>query len=139
MPSYNTEKWALQAALLNDSQSSQQFFYEGEVWHCLLGLNIGHEQNGDRSSFMRPVLIIQRFGAHIFWAVPLSTKLPLGSQHHHLFEHEGKEYSALVTQLRALDERRLVRKLYEIDSRTFYEIKLHLARNLLRTQNRTPS
>src|SRR6266403_5777832 len=131
MPSERISDWIRFAEGLNERKPLQQYFAEREVWHCLLGINVGQEQNGDRGSFLRPVLVIQRFGQHLFWVVPLSTKTPIASQHHHLFKISNVQYSALVTQLRVLDASRLVRKIYALDIENFYEIKLHLARYLL--------
>jgi mRNA-degrading endonuclease toxin of MazEF toxin-antitoxin module len=132
------QTWLRQLGELNAVEPLNQFFKGQEVWNCLLGLNVGHEQNSDRRSFLRPVLVIQRFNAHTFWGVPLSTKIPTDSPHHHLFKHEGVQYSALITQLRTLDSRRLLRRLYVLDDANFYAIQLRLGRIMLRQQNRTP-
>jgi hypothetical protein len=132
MSNYQMQAWLRRIDELNCNTVEHQSFQEREVWYGLLGINIGQEQNGGSTSFLRPILIIQRFGQHLFWAVPLSTKAPTGSQHHHVFMHEDAQYSALITQLRALDAKRLTRKLYEMDAENFYQIKLHLARYLLR-------
>ena len=130
--------WISRIEKLNTSIQPTSFNGSREVWNCQLGINVGHEQNGDLNSFIRPVLVIQQFGPHMLWVVPLSTKTPPNSPHHHVFEHDGNKYSALITQFRAIDLRRLTRKAYTLDRANYYEIQLHLARMLLRQQNRTP-
>ena len=122
--------WIEKVEMLNSQTDETILFKCREVWQCFFGLNVGREQNGDPTSFLRPVLVFQRFGPHIFWGVPLSTKTPLGSMHHHLFWHDNTQYSALVTQLRALDSRRLQRRLYTLDNATFGAIQLRLGRIL---------
>ena len=37
---------------------------EKEVWMCNLGRNIGYEENGKGSDFLRPVLILKVFNRH---------------------------------------------------------------------------
>jgi hypothetical protein len=81
---------------------------------------------------------MQQFGHYLLWVVPLSTKTPTDSQHHHIFEHDGKTFSALVTQQRAIDARRLTRKLYTLDAANYYQIQVRVARMMLRELNRTP-
>lgn len=130
--------WADQVRQLNDKKDAILFSGPREVWHCYFGVNIGHEQNGDESTFLRPAVIMQQFGRHMLWVVPLSTKTPINSQHHHLFEYKGIQYSALVTQQRSIDSRRLARKLYTLDPANYYQIQVRVARMMLREQNRTP-
>ena len=45
----------------------------GSVWWCALGINIGHEQDGDQSSFERPVIIIQTFSNNTCLCLPMTT------------------------------------------------------------------
>jgi mRNA interferase MazF len=44
---------------------------ESDVWITILGKNIGFEQNGVGSDFLRPVLVIKRFNNQMFWCIPL--------------------------------------------------------------------
>ena len=48
---------------------------EGEIWWCLLGTNIGDEEDGKGELFSRPVLVIKKFNKHLFWGIPLSTQI----------------------------------------------------------------
>jgi len=34
---------------------------KNEVWMCMLGKNIGYEQNGRGSRFLQPVLLLRKF------------------------------------------------------------------------------
>ena len=37
------------------------------------GKNIGFEQNGKGSNFVRPILVLRKFNSSIFWGLPLTT------------------------------------------------------------------
>ncbi|HVQ44469.1 MAG TPA: hypothetical protein VMT30_05890 [Candidatus Saccharimonadia bacterium] len=70
------QSWTAQMEQLNDAPEAILFSSPREVWYARLGINVGREQNGDTTTFLRPVLIMQQFGRHMLWAVPLSTKAP---------------------------------------------------------------
>jgi mRNA interferase MazF len=50
-------------------------FQEREIWWCSVGVNIGHEMDGKHHFYNRPVLIVRKFNPHIFFGVPLTTKI----------------------------------------------------------------
>ncbi|MEI6304630.1 MAG: type II toxin-antitoxin system PemK/MazF family toxin [Candidatus Taylorbacteria bacterium] len=88
-----------------------------EVWWCRLGINIGSEQDGNGEDFLRPVLIIRGFGANICMVIPLTTSLRKHYLRVPIGEIQGKHASAILSQVRAIDTRRLVEKIgfLEID------------------------
>src|SRR6266480_4518640 len=106
------------------------YYKSREVWFCSLGINIGTEQDGKNSKFERPVLIVRRFNHQMFWGVPLSTKLKPNNPHYYTFEHQGYYYSAITSQLRLFDSKRLTRKLYTFSQSNFSEIQLKLIKEL---------
>src|SRR3972149_11433241 len=57
-----------------DRQAVSAKFQEREIWWCSLGCNIGYEQDGKHELFERPVLIVRKFNADLFWGLPLSSK-----------------------------------------------------------------
>ncbi len=82
----------------------------GMVWWCLLGLNIGHEQDGKQASFERPVLIIKVFSNDTCLCIPLSTS----KQSHPFFlrfKLNQKTVYAITSQIRTLSIKRLVREM----------------------------
>lgn len=100
-----------------------------EIWWCRLGINIGSEQDGDGQEFLRPVLIIRGFGAKICVVIPLTTSLhehPLRIQ---VGEVQGKSASALLSQIRVIDTRRLVEKIGFLEKERFERIRKNV-RNL---------
>ncbi|HVQ44400.1 MAG TPA: type II toxin-antitoxin system PemK/MazF family toxin [Candidatus Saccharimonadia bacterium] len=98
--------WHDQKTLLQGRQSTQ-YFYEQEVWWTALGLNIGFEENGKNVDFSRPVLILRKFNYRFFLGVPLSTQPHIG-RHYYGFQSSPQFTTALISQVRALDARRLI-------------------------------
>lgn len=107
--SKNFHDWADQKADL-ETKTPPPYFHPREVWWCALGVNIGFEEDGKGPEYTRPVLILRKFGA-LFWAVPLSTTSKRGVFYHPFtYKAERGESVALLTHVRVLDSRRLVRK-----------------------------
>jgi mRNA interferase MazF len=79
---------------------------ECRVYWCSLGENIGDEENGKGDYFRRPVLILKKFNNNLFWGIPLSTKTK-DNKYYTSILLKGVERSAIVSQLRALDTKRL--------------------------------
>ena len=103
------------------------FCKPAEVWWCSLGLNIGFEQDGKNELFERPVLVVRRFNKYVFWGVPLSTKIKPENPHYLQLRHEEQDYSAIVSQLRLYDSKRLQRKMYKIEKTELLKViaRLH--------------
>lgn len=91
-------------------------FHEREVWICSIGMNIGHEQNGKRQLFQRPIVIIKKFGNSTFWGIPLTSKPHPSTLY---FALEGTGSWAILSQFRLWDGRRLIRKVRRISEQEF--------------------
>lgn len=101
--------WADQKADL-EAKTAPPYFHPREVWWCALGVNIGFEEDGKGPEYTRPVLILRKFGA-MFLALPLSTTSKRGVFYYAFtYKAERGESVALLTHVRALDSRRLIRK-----------------------------
>ncbi|MBI5004679.1 MAG: type II toxin-antitoxin system PemK/MazF family toxin [Candidatus Lloydbacteria bacterium] len=94
-----------------------------EIWWCRLGVNIGSEQDGNGRSFLRPIVIMRAFGPETCVVVPLTTS----EQKHPLRIPVGKiqerNASALLSQVRVIDTRRLVEKVGFLDKETFERLR----------------
>lgn len=97
-------------------------FHVREVWFCYLGINIGYEQNGDSDNFLRPVLILRKFNNRIFWAIPL-TKTIKQSEFYFNFELNDNSSVAILSQVRLMDSKRLVKKIGYISKCDFKILK----------------
>lgn len=98
------------------------FFTEREVWWCSLGKNIGHEQDGKNYWFERPVLIIKKFNQSSFLAIPLSSK-SRANPYHHQYTFRQIQRSAIFSQVRMLDQKRLLRKIGKMTEKDFQIIR----------------
>lgn len=105
------------------NEKDRPFFHEREVWFCILGENIGFEQDGGGKDFLRPVIIIKKFNNEISWCVPLTTREKKG-KYYFSFDFGTKEKStAILSQLRLLDVKRLQYKIGNINQKDFKELK----------------
>jgi mRNA interferase MazF len=87
---------------------------KGEVWWCALGANVGVEADGKHDNFERPVLVLRKFNRDAVLVVPLTSR-PKQNPYHAMFHHEGETFSAVVSQIRLVSTRRLLRRLYPMD------------------------
>jgi hypothetical protein len=97
-------------------------FQEGQVWWCYLGENIGHEENGKGSEFLRPVLIVKKFNNRIFYGIPTSTKIK-ETKYYYPIHIKGRQISLLMSQMRLIDAGRLLYKQSTIYTHELIQIK----------------
>ena len=86
-------------------------------------MNIDFEQDGAGDEYQRPVLIVKGMSANTCVVVPLTTssrrhrlRIPIGNV-------DGKQASALMSQIRIIDTKRLVNKVGFIEKETFESIR----------------
>lgn len=98
------------------------FFHEREIWWCMLGANVGFEQDGAGEDFLRPIVIFRKFNNEIFWAIPL-THTEKNTKYYFPFTF-GKAISstAILSQIRLIDARRLSHKLGNLLDADFVEL-----------------
>jgi len=112
------------------SSPSKPFYHEREIWWCSLGINIGFEQDGTGKNFDRPVVIIRGFNKDIFFAVALIGKKKSGKYYFDVGKVEEKEASAVLSQVRLIDAKRLVRKIGVLNESVFNDLKKALNKAL---------
>jgi mRNA-degrading endonuclease toxin of MazEF toxin-antitoxin module len=66
--------------------------------------------------------VLRKFNKDIVLAVPLTTRIKK-NPYNVIFTHEGKEYSALISQVRFISTKRLKRRMYQMDSSIFKDIR----------------
>jgi mRNA interferase MazF len=96
-------------------------FHIREIWFCSVGCNIGIEENGKHENFERPVLVLKKFNKDMLLIAPLT------SNHHdlpfyHLLNYETIS-SVMLSQIKIIDTRRLIRKVRTISEEEFLVIK----------------
>ena len=108
---------------LNQIDRSHVFFHEREIWFCSLGLNIGYEEDGKNENFERPVLILKKFNNYIFWGLPL-TSIKKGNKYYfQIHSNTNRDNLVILSQIRLLDCKRLVRRVRTISKKDFYNLK----------------
>ncbi len=105
------------------------YFRERDIWWCSLGLNIGFEEDGKNHKFERPVLIIKKFSKDLFWALPTTTQDKKG-KYYYRFKNGRKECSIILSQIRAISSKRLLRKIRKFPPEDFEKVR-DLIRNFL--------
>lgn len=116
------DKWNTKKKYIND-QIVAPFCHERELWWCTLGVNIGFEQDGSDLEYRRPVLILKGLSKQTSLIIPLTTSI-----HTHKFRPsiglvENKQACALLSQMKVIDTKRLVRKIGSLDKNIFEEIR----------------
>lgn len=116
------DRWNDKKKVLH-GKSEAPFYHEREIWWCALGVNIGFEQDGTGENFDRPVVIIRGFNKEVCFAVALVGKKKTGKYYFDVGKIEDREASAVLSQVRLLDTKRLLRKIDTLDEKTFNELK----------------
>lgn len=105
---------------------SPRLYTVREIWWCKLGVNVGFEQDGNGEQYQRPVVIVRSFGGKVCMIVPLTTsthkhnlRIPVGLV-------DGKNASAILSQIKTIDTRRLSEKISFMDKDRF----THLIENI---------
>ncbi|HEY5221228.1 MAG TPA: hypothetical protein VIJ29_03765 [Candidatus Paceibacterota bacterium] len=98
-------RWNKQKSKLNNAVPAP-LFKEREIWFCHLGLNVGHEQDRDLETFLRPVIILKKFSNTVFFAIPLTRTPRFGREYFTVINDRGVGF-AMLSQGRVLDTRRL--------------------------------
>lgn len=98
------------------------YFKERQIWWANLGLNVGFEQDGKNKNFERPVLILKKFNPDVLWILPLTSRQKLGKYYYQI-GYEGKQYSIILSQLKLISSKRLLRIIRKISPEDFKNIK----------------
>lgn len=96
----NFTTWSALKENIDDS-SRNLFFKERDVWWTSIGLNIGHEENGKNQFFTRPVLVVRKFNSHLFFGVPLTTKVK-DNRYYHLVNFKGIDQCVMLSQFKSV-------------------------------------
>jgi len=118
---WNEEKKLVEERVIN----RDLFFYPREIWWCSAGLNVGVETDGKNENFERPMLIIKKFNADMIWVLPLTAK-EKQDKYHHKLEHEKIKSWVVLSQIKTISTKRLLRKIGSISDSDFREIVLRI-------------
>lgn len=118
----NFLEWHTQKSDLHKN-TIRPFFHGREVWFVSLGVNIGFEQDGRGGEFLRQVVIVKKFNNEIFWGIPTTKKDKKGN-YYFRFPYKGKCFTtAILSQLRLIDSKRLKYHIGTMKKNDFIEMK----------------
>ncbi|MFA5942177.1 MAG: type II toxin-antitoxin system PemK/MazF family toxin [Candidatus Paceibacterota bacterium] len=112
------------------TEESARRYHERDIWFCSLGVNVGFEQDGTGLNFDRPVVVVKGFNANTCFAVALTGRKREGTYYKYLGVIEEREASAVLSQVRIIDTKRLIRKIGVLDRKSFEELKKALIKTL---------
>ena len=115
-------KWGVLKESTNSSAETK-LYHVRQVWWCKLGANIGFEQDGTGEEFERPLLILSAMSQHTCYVAPLTTSLKKHKYRIPVGDVDGKQASALISQIRLIDTKRLVNKIGFLDQTIFDSVK----------------
>ncbi len=98
------------------------FFKQRELWWCSLGINIGEEIFGKGEKFTRPVIIFKKFTSNSFLGIPLTSQARKGSWYVEI-KHKGRKSRVMLNQARALDKKRLTKRIGTLDDVDFQKVQ----------------
>jgi len=118
-------------------------FRDREIWWCSLGANVGFEQDGKNEKYERPVLVFRKFNKDVFWGIPLTSKEKDSKFYYKLIlniknnneKTEEKISWAILSQLRLLSGKRLIRRIARVNKNTFKEVEMGIIRLINMNEN----
>lgn len=114
-----------------ESEDRQIIAREGEIWWCALGTNVGVEIDGKHLNFERPVVIARVFNREAVLALPITSKHKSG-RYYYSFSHRDRIQTIVLSQVRAISTKRLLRRVTRLPDTKLKEINDQLVRDVLR-------
>ena len=114
--------WNIQKKAIHNFNKNK-LYHARDIWWCDLGINVGFEQDGTGEKNGRPVLIIRGFSKEVCLIIPLTTSQKNNKYYLKIGVVNNKKASAIISQIRLLDTKRLVNKIGILNKERFEEIK----------------
>lgn len=114
--------WNEKKKAINASEDIK-LYHEREIWWFSLGLNVGYEQDGTGKENQRPVLVLKGFSKFVCLIIPLTISKKKNLYHVSVGTVDGKEATAIISQLRLIDTRRLVNKVATLNEHLFENVR----------------
>jgi mRNA-degrading endonuclease toxin of MazEF toxin-antitoxin module len=112
-----------------EQSNVQRLCHEREVWWCSLGVNIGSEQDGKNELFERPVLILKRYSMDLILILPITSTEK--DNVYYVKINSVMASSVILSQIRAIDSKRLLRKVGMLSIKDYLLVLFNLFKTLL--------
>jgi len=106
-----------------DAREDILLYHERDVRWCRLGTNVGFEQDGTGTGRARPVLVLKAFNRRVCLVVPLTTSMKQNRYYVSVGTVNDRPASAIISQLRLIDTKRLTVKIMVLNKKKFDEIR----------------
>lgn len=106
-----------------DETKLSTLYHAREIWWCSLGVNIGFEQNGGGQEYQRPTLILKGMSRDTCYVIPLTGSPQKNKNIISIGLVDGVQATAIISQIRLIDTKRLVEKIRFLDKNKFNEIR----------------
>lgn len=110
-------------------RSSSIGFREQDILFMSVGQNIGYETFGKGEEFLRPVIVLKKFGTYTFLGVPLSSKIKQGDFFYEV-HFKDRINTALLNQLKTFDSKRAKYKIGYLEKAQFEALKAEISKKL---------
>ena len=108
----------------------EDFFYERDIWWCALGSNIGSEQDGKNDLFERPVVVFKKYNKDQLLILPI-TSSEKESRYRIPIKSIGTGSSVIISQMRTISSKRLLRKIGMVSIKEYLMIFFELLKSLI--------
>ncbi|MES2023693.1 MAG: type II toxin-antitoxin system PemK/MazF family toxin [Patescibacteria group bacterium] len=115
------DKWNKEKRSL-DTKENFPYANEREIWWCSLGVNVGSEIDGKNDNFERPIVVLKVYNKDMLLVLPLSTKYKNNPFYFKISISDGKHSYAILSQMRIISSKRLIRKIERLPENSFGEI-----------------
>lgn len=122
------DSWNIVKKELGGSDSCPPFSVR-EVWWASLGVNIGREEDGKNEKFERPVIVLKKYNEDKLLIAPTTSKKK-SDRYIHPHIHDGVYYGIILSQLRTISARRLLRMMWRMDTLSFQRLLEEVRRSL---------
>jgi mRNA interferase MazF len=112
-----------------EKSNIQRLCREREIWWCALGVNIGSEQDGKNELFERPVLVLKRYSMDLTLVLPITSTEK--DNIYYVKINSVMASSVILSQIRAIDSKRLLRKVGMISIKDYLLVLFNLFKTLL--------
>ena len=103
------------------------------MWWCRVGVNVGFEMDGQGETFERPVVIIKKFNLDVCLVIPLTARPKKGKYYFSIGKIADRDATAVLSQIRFIDRKRLANKITMLDTKIFKELIREITRANLET------
>ena len=85
---------------------------------------MGFEQDGRGDEFLRPLIVLKKFNNEVLWGIPLTKVRKKDKPFYFIFSfHSHRETTAILSQIRLIDAKRLKYKTGDISEEDFQSLK----------------